>query len=276
MVERPPDPSVPVDQRPLRRAWWIVVALVVVTIAAVVTIAISSSSRERPSFPILADDPDTSLHGTVAYLDGSSRCLWIVAAAGAPSRQVWCVPPMDVAKAIALGAKETDPQLRWLDDGRLEVTVFRAKMQPGLPPAFSAGWQRIVDVRTGAVEQVAADAVPPSPDLTTRPSVNDVGQRIVTESDPASGRITVRLRDDAGERTLLSVRGPAKYTYGLQAAFWAPGGDWILADDGRILVITTGDPPVTRILTDRMGPGGGMTDDGLFASFAVTDADLAG
>lgn len=43
---------------------------------------------------------------------------------------------------------------------------------------------------------------------------------------------------------------------------------------GRILVITTGREPTTRVLVDPGGGGGGLTDDGHFASFAVTATDV--
>jgi hypothetical protein len=36
------------------------------------------------------------------------------------------------------------------------------------------------------------------------------------------------------------------YSYDLHAAFWAPNWQWIAVDDGRILIITPGAPPVTR------------------------------
>lgn len=94
-------------------------------------------------------------------------------------------------------------------------------------------------------------------------------------SDPAYGRIKVMLTDENGTRTLLSAHGPGKYSYGLSAAFWAPSWQWIAADDGRILVITTAEPAVTRVLTDRASSGGGVTlDDERFSSFAVTEANL--
>jgi hypothetical protein len=197
-----------------------------------------------------------------------------VAAAGQPSKKLLCLPAMDVAKAAELGAKETDPQLVWRPDGRLEVTVFRAAVQKGEPPALSAGWQKIVDLASGVVEDVPPIDVPSAPNLTTRPTISPSGERITTSSNPEFGRIKVMLDDANGTRTLLSAHGPGKYTYGLTAAFWAPNWQWIAAYDGRILIITTGAHPATRILTDRASGLGGAQGDGRFSSFAVTDADL--
>ena len=45
---------------------------------------------------------------------------------------------------------------------------------------------------------------------------------------------------------IAALQGPGEYTYGLGAAFWAPNWQWIAADDGRILIITTGHPTATR------------------------------
>lgn len=238
-------------------------------VAAAGYLVVREVGRPVPDFASLAENPDPSLHGTVAYFADRSGCVRIVAAAGRPVRDVLCLPAMDVAKAEELG-KETGPQLVWLPDGRLEVTMFR--MVPK-SPELNAGWQKIVDVRTGEVEDVPAAEVPSGPNLDTRPSLSPEGERIVTSSDPESGRIKVVLSSDEGSRTVLSAQGPPSYTYGLRAAFWAPDGRWIAADDGRILVITPGDA-VTRVLTDETVGGGFGGDDPRLARFAVTAENL--
>jgi hypothetical protein len=51
-------------------------------------------------------------------------------------------------------------------------------------------------------------------------------------------------------------------------AFWAPNWQWIVADDGRILVITTDDPSTTRVLVDE--PRGGRSGGTIGPTFAVT------
>jgi hypothetical protein len=279
MVETlsPPDTSLPRPPSRRRRVLAVVLAIaaaLAVTVAALVARDLRESSFSVPTFPSLADHPDPSLHGTVAFFEGRSRCVWIVAAAGQPSEQVLCLPPMDIAKAVQLGAKETDPQLVWLPDGRLQVTVFRAAMAKGRPPTLTAGWQKVVDVRSRDVEEIPATGAPSTPDLSTRPTSTPDGRRITTSTDPSSGRIKVMLTDTNGTRTLLAAHGPGMYSYDLHAAFWAPNWQWIAADDGRILLITPGDPPVTRVLTDRASQGGGATVDGGFSTFAVTAADL--
>ncbi len=226
-------------------------------------------ARPKPDFPSLADHPDSSLQGTVAYFADSSRCVRIVAAAGRPAKDVLCLTDQDVPEAMKLG-KEIGPQLVWRPGGRLEVTMFRMTDPPG--PTFRAGWQKIVDVRTGAVTQVPAADVPSEANLLTRSTVSPSGQQIDTTSD--NGSIEVALHDASGSRTLLSAQGPGEYTYGLISAFWAADFQWIAADDGRILVITTADPSTTRVLTDESTNVTFGGDDPRLARFAVTAEDI--
>lgn len=253
---------------PGRRVLIVVLAVVAALGAAVVVMLVLLFTQRGsvPSFPSLQENPDPALHGTVAYL-GDGNCIRIIAAAGGPSKEALCLPSQDVAVAEKLG-KEQGPQLVWLPDGRLEVTMFRMTDPPG--PNFEAGWQKVVDVRSGAVEDVPAAAVPSSADRTTQPSTNTTGQRISWTSDAASGRIRILLHDDGTTRTLLSAKGPGEYTYGLLSAFWSPDGSWVAADDGRILVITP-DDAVTRVLVTPADSGFG--GEGL-ARFAVTAEDI--
>jgi hypothetical protein len=260
---------------PPRRRWplilGVVVGVLVVAVAVLTFAFLREVGRPVPAFPLLADAPDPTLVGTVAYT-ADSGCVRIVAAAGKPSKDVYCIPPMNVDEAEKMG-KEMGPQLVWRDDDRLEITMFRMAEMPG--PDFRPGWQRIVDVRTGEVTEVPEDQVPSEPDLTTRPSRDPEGREVSFTSDPASGRISVDLTEGEVTRTVLSAQGPPNYTYGLDAAFWAPDWSWIAADDGRILVITPDDPSVTRVLVDPTDSGGIGGDNGQQATFAITTTDYA-
>jgi hypothetical protein len=84
----------------------------------------------------------------------------------------------------------------------------------------------------------------------------------------------VTLAQGAQVRTILSAQGPGSYTYGMIAAFWSPNYQWVAADDGRILIITTGAHPVTRVLTSasRQVTFGG--DDPRISRFAVFPTDI--
>jgi hypothetical protein len=233
-------------------------------------LAVGGVTRQVPQFASLAEHPDSALRGTVAYYADQTRCVKIVAAAGRPTRTVFCLPKTDVPKAVKEG-KEIGPQLVWLSGGRLQVTMFRMTPppKPGAKPALHPGWQKVIDVRTGKVEDVPAADVPPSRTGKPHPMVSPSGQRISWTSD--NGRVKVMLTGSSGSRTLLSARGPGEYTYGLGAAFWAPNWQWIAADDGRILIITTGRPAVTRVLT---GQSSHVAFDAGLARFAVTGADI--
>ena len=239
----------------LARRWiWIAVG-VVVAVAAVFVLVTGLAivafhrreARPLPTFPSLAEHPDQSLSGTVAYYASDTRCIRIVAAAGAPSKQVWCLPLEGPSTWVKVG-KPVGPQLVWLADGRLEVTMFRMKPTKGTKsaPPLTAGWQKIVDVRSGEVEDVPASKVPSTPNESTQPTVSPHGERIRWTENASTGQATVTLTTATGTRTLLSVHGPGEYTYQFGPAFWAPNWQWIAAsDDGRALVITPTNPSRT-------------------------------
>ena len=242
-------------------------ALLIVLAAAGAGAGIFSSLfRPDPEFVSLALVPDPSLSGTVAYFDDESLCVRVVAAAGQPNREAYCLEDQAPSAAEKEG-KDVGVDIEWLPDDRLQLTLYRM-IAPSGAPEFETAWRRIVDIRTGEVEEVLpadfVDDVPDHPCVTTNP----VGERIVTESD--SGHVVVTLVTSAGERTLLDVRGNPE-TYGIADACWAPHYEWIATNDTRMLVITPGDPSVTRALTPPMTTFYGY--DAL-AWYAITDADL--
>ena len=272
-------PSLP--ERPRRRArTWLLLGLAAALIAATGLVLTFGArmfhpveGRALPKFPSLAAHPDASLHGTVAYFANDTGCIRLVAAAGRPSKDVYCIPPQELAVKPAQGGKPAGPQLVWRADGRLEVTMFFWTAVHGQQPSYHPGWQRVVDVRTGSVENVPAAQVPATPNTTTQPALSANGERVAYRLDAGSGRAKVTLTDGTGTRTLLSVRGPGEYGYRFGPVFWAPNWQWIAAsDDGRILVITPGDPSVTRILVTGSGAGAGGGTAG--PAFAVTGSDL--
>lgn len=272
--------------RRTRRWVWVlagVAGLILVGVAGFVLWATNDieefHSGERspvPSFPSLTDTPDQSLQGTVAYFDNASRCVRIIAASGAMSKDVYCLTDDDLALSPQDG-KPAGPQLVWAPDGRLEVTLFRwvPSKDQGSPPPMVAQWQKLIDVTTGEVEEVPEDQLPAEPVDPAASTVNDRGEEVRTDFDALTGRGEVTLTTPSGTRTLLTVRGPGEYTYGLEPASWAPGGEWIVTTDtggGRILVITPTDPAVTRVLV--AGSGGGAGGGAAGPAFAVTADDL--
>jgi hypothetical protein len=277
----PGEPTAP--DRPQRARWiWITLGVIVGAVALFIIVSVAAiaiyharEGRPIPAFASLADHPDRSLQGTIAFYDSRSRCVRLVAAAGQPSKQVWCLTKEGPSTWVKVG-KPAGPQLVWRKDGRLEVTMFRwtptadKKRAPELRP----GWQKLIDVRTGAVENVPTAQVPSSPNLTTESTTSPSGDRVTFTSDPPTGKANVFVTDASGlKRTLLSVHGPGEYTYQFGPVFWAPNYQWIAAaDDGRILVITTANPALSRVL--RTGTGGGAGGGTAGPAFAISAENI--
>jgi hypothetical protein len=250
------------------------VAIAVAAAGALVVglVVVGGVTRQVPQFPSLAEHPDSSLQGTVAYYNEENpQCVKVVAAAGRPVKTFCLRWPASTPAKGAREGKPVGPQLVWLPGGRLQVTMFRMTppAQPGAVPALHRGWQKIIDVRTGTVVDVPAADVPSQPNRSTQRMVSPSGQRISWTS--RDGRIKVMLTGHNGLRTLLSAQGPGEYTYGLTSAFWAPNWQWIAAEDGRILIITTGHRPLTRVLSTESRP---VSTLGFAPALAVTAENI--
>lgn len=270
----PQPPSSAIGRKRHGKAWVAVaVGVPAALVVAFVLLIGGVTGHGEPKIASLAAHPDPSLHGTVAYL-GTDWCVRVAAASGRSSRQVLCIGPAERLEPRGK-TKLVGPQLVWRADGRLEVTMFRMSVGKGEPPRYSAGWQKIVDVRTGAVEQTPAADLPSSWNMSTRTTTNPRGEKLSIYNSPSgTGRIEITLTGANGvRRNLLTAQGPGSYTYHLYSAFWSPDWQWIAADDGRILITTPGTPAITRVLTDQAASGG-FNDDPAIANFAVTSADL--
>lgn len=260
-----------------RRVWGLGAVLAVVAIITLIAVFAGTSHRTRPQFASLPAHPDASLHGTIAYF-GTDSCVTVVSASGRFAEQPLCLTSTEMQRSPSAGSKLIGPQLVWRTDGRLEVTMFTmAFADKGQPPTYSAGWQKVIDVRTGAITQTPPAGVPQTWNLTTRPANGPAGATLMVQnSSNGTGKVTITLTQPGRPtRTLLSAQGPGEYTYRLYSAFWSPDRQWIAADDGRILLITPGSPPVTRVVTDQLASGG-FNDDPRRSNFAVTSADLLG
>ena len=259
------------EDRSSRRSpiWpWIVGAAVVgVAVAGFFVVRdMVAYNRPNPVFPSLADNPDPSLQGTVAYYDISTSCVRMVAAAGQPSRDVLCLSEDETFNP---NQDTFGPLLAWLTDGRLQVTMlWWGERQP--ESAASPGWQQIVDVTTGAVEEVPEAEVPDTLPGTTEPAPGPNGERIEVTS--GGGHVEIVLTDATGSRTLLSTVGNTEYTIKVPPT-WSPDGRWIVVENGpgEILLITVEDPAVTRILTTNAMSWLGWSGR---TSLAVTGANL--
>ena len=89
---------------PKRRRSRVIVGLVITVVAAVVAIGfvivsvVIDRSWQRTEFESLAEHPDSSLQGTIAYLADESQCVRIAAAAGQPVKEVLCLESQDGAR----------------------------------------------------------------------------------------------------------------------------------------------------------------------------------
>lgn len=258
------DPS---RKRPI---WpFVVVALVLglVAVGSFVVRDLLAFGRPAPEFSSLADDPDPSIHGTVAFFmvkaDPKTKptggCVRVIAAAGEPSKDVLCFDGEDT---------DVGPQLAFLPDGRLEVTMF--SWPTGQP--LVAAWQKIVDVRTGETEDVLAGHLPEAP-IALGPTMTPTGEQI-TAGSRANRAELVLIAADGTPHTLWSA--DVSPDYGLKA-IWAPNWEWLLAYDGRLLVVTLDNPAQIRVLVgEAEGRGDFGSTEPPLAFFAVTGADLLG
>lgn len=249
-------------------AWGGAMTLLAIAITVVVFVFMDFN-HDIPKFPFLGDSPDTTLHGTVAYV-ATDNCIHLVALSGSQEKVLYCLPKWDPDEAAKLG-KPMPPQLVWLSDGRLEVTIFRMTKGPQLIP----GWQQIIDSRTGEVTDIPASLTPTQANLSTRPVTSPSGGVVSFTSNEETGHVTISVTNAAGVKsTLLDVRGPNHYAYRLTSAFWAPDFKSIIADDGRILVLTLGPPPVTRVLS-KVGGGNPFGEPSAeHSGFAITSEEL--
>jgi hypothetical protein len=206
-------------------------------------VAMFRNANEVPSFPKLADTPDTTLTGTVAYSD--YRCLRVVDMSGAVDREVVC----------GVGGEATPyiDEVVWLADGRLQATSYSATPR----------WRTIYDIETGTSESVPADQVPASPSSTSVPTTNASDEQLAVTND--SGHAVVTATGPSGARTLLDVTGGSLYEVG--APGWSADESVVLVHDSadRILLITTGDEPTTRVLAAPAAQLWGSTVQGLLA-----------
>jgi hypothetical protein len=236
--------------------------LAAVGVGAAVGFALRTTAE--PSFPSLQDEPQAEFQGTVAYYSDSSGCVRIMAAAGQPSMDVYCIPeePQEVKEEKG---KPLGPHLAWLPDGRISITMYRMTAVPG--PEVLPGWQRLVDVRTGAVEEVPEADVPQTAPVIEHPTVSPTGAELTTVSE--GGAAVISLTQGGQTRVILDVTGDPK-SYRMAPAYWAPDFTWVAADDGRILIIDPADPATTWILTDDAR----TTADERFDRFAITAEEI--
>ena len=251
-----------------------VAALAALVLGSLIVRDVLDWMKKPPSFSSLSGSPDPSLRGTVAYFDGfDNGCVRVIAAAGAPAKDVLCFPDdVDVEVDGGVG-----PELTWLADGRLQVTIYEWSGVSDDINQITGAWSKIIDVATGDASDVSADQVPRRPTPATDPSPAANGDSV--ECTSGGGRIEITQRTSGSSRVLLSAKGNPDYRLA-GPCIWSPDGQWILAqeaDEGRLLLVTTTDPAETRVLAQRPGCVGSCGSTGIdLRLVAVTTQDVLG
>ena len=178
------------------------VALVVgIGVVAFVVIGIWQSLNDYatppPSFPSLRDQPDPSLHGTVAYYDMGTQCIEAVSASGATARQLYCPQERNLGGGIVL---------EWQAGGQLAMTLYEWPAGGFLPV-----WRKSVDASTLEVTDLGLNGVPTSPPELTEPGLGPDGTRIMEGAGliNANNFVITKACKDPALAMIVSTSPPA-------------------------------------------------------------------
>lgn len=232
MSEPPPPPSdaAAIDRRRTRIAVGAAFAIVVIVSVVIAIFGV----RRPPEFPLLAERPDPSVAGTIAYVvneDDGSTCVHALDASGE-------TPPVELhCTEMRHGWIE---QLVWTRDGDLVINGSGLRGDPVEQEML------IVSYPDGAIiEQTTVAAVEHREQPVERPD----GVRVHVRGGTHSGTAAVVAVDDGDERTLAEVETDGRYEF--RSARWSPDGAWVLVNDseGRLLIVD-GDGGEPRVLLE--------------------------
>ena len=195
-----------------------------------------------PEYPSLADRPDPSIPGRIAFVRlGERPCMYVVPAGGGAERRLLCSEEGTWGRGQV--AWFGGP-IRWTGDGRIVVQAFG--------PAGSE--LIVVDPETGGVlerirvEEPLADG--PLPDDEARSD----GARLIVRRSGRESKLGF-APVDASPREIARVSGPPAYAF--WEARWSPDGEWILVRDSNqdLLVVRANEGAPLRLLAPRVsGP----------------------
>ena len=206
----------------------------VVVVGVVVGLVLAFAIIPLPEYPLLSDQPDSSIPGTVAFArwEQDGQCISTVPAGGGEEHLVICEDN--------IGFGEFAPG--WTAEGLLVVEEFR-------PSGESF---RLIDPDTGdTVERVPFEQTQVIREPIRINAFAESRDGLSVEVDGSRGEPRLVIYGEGtAERTILSADGPADYWY--DWATWSPDGNWILVNDseGRVLVISPTGDPNPRILVE--------------------------
>lgn len=223
--------------KPERRAIVSIVAAVSV-LAVVTAIIFLFGVIPLPEFPSLADQPDPSIPGTVAYVEfDDTPCLVTLPASGGDPDEVWC-------------GRQYVEFPSWTADGLLVVLDYTQQ------PSYL-----LIDPTTGTeVDRIPQTSQPGEPVPLPYPAdgrqERPDGARVRADG-LRGGETSVVVRIDGTDQTILTVeRAPSDYSF--IEAQWSPDGAWVLVSDseGRLLIVGADGTPGARVLVDGLQPYG--------------------
>ncbi|GBD86072.1 hypothetical protein BMS3Abin02_02497 [bacterium BMS3Abin02] len=210
------------------------VVLSVLVLAAVLAVVLVFGVVPFPEYPSLAEQPDPSIPGTVAFIRGDDPpCLEVVPAGGGVSRELRC--------GRDIGGKG----LAWTSDGLIVTFDFSA-----YPPQYA-----LIDPASAqVVERIDAGQGGPEP-LFAESGTSRRADGTVLIADRSADGATLMIREPNKEpRLLLEVNGPRNYRF--NTVTWSPDGNWVMVIDSEshlLIVHALGDPQ-PRILADGLQP----------------------
>lgn len=214
-----------------RRRTGIAVGAALVLVAVVTVVVAIFGVRRPPEFPLLGEQPDPTIPGTIAYVsnepDGAT-CVHALPASGSEA-------PVELHCAeVRHGWIE---RLAWTESGDLVMTGSGLRSDP------HAQEMLVVSYPEGSVlDQTNVDHLAHLDEPVERPD----GLRVFVRGDRHGDTVSVVVSDDGDERTVSEIATDGRYE--LRSARWSPDGEWILVADseGRLLVVGVdgGDPRV--------------------------------
>ncbi|HET9334584.1 MAG TPA: hypothetical protein VFQ21_13500 [Gemmatimonadota bacterium] len=220
-----------------RRRAMLLAAGVALAVAAVVW---GVGVEPIPDYASLAERPDPSIPGRVAFLRSGERpCVWVAAAAGGDPQLLACTDDSETREGNWLGGP-----VAWTREGNVAVQAFGPYGNRVL----------VIDPDTRrVVERIEAEApLLEHADPAGGPRAD--GARILVNR---SGRTaTLGLAPVAASpREIARVTGPPGY--GFSDPRWSPDGEWILVRDTheRLLVVKAREGSLPRVLAERVWGG---------------------